>query len=204
MKKVFIILLVSLSLSNVAFSQLKYGILAGVTKSLSFKDHVIKGNTQTITKQPNADYGYLLGGFIKVKAAMFLFQPELYLSTVSNTYQIETVGSLAKTTATDRNFNLEMPLLCGLKTGPFKFVIGPSGRLLMFNVKQMKGFNETQENNLAWSLQTGVGLDFLKFQANLRYEIGLSTIASGITVDGKKQSFDTRANQLLFSIGLAL
>ena len=77
MKKVFFIFLLSTSLSNLAFSQLKYGILAGATKTLTTKK-VIEGATQKITKIPSSVYGLLLGGFRRVKAALFLFQPELY------------------------------------------------------------------------------------------------------------------------------
>jgi hypothetical protein len=208
MKRIIIILL-SLFAYNTINAETKFGLIAGVSNSTFLQKNVTTGSDYVVIKVPYSDYGIHAGGFFRLNIGIFAFQPELYLSSISNTYKISNPNPFAAVTnvyRNDRNFNLELPVLFGVKAGPVRFMAGPSGRLVLFNLNQLKDYTgyDMQFNRALWSIQTGIGIDIDRFQLNLKYEFGVSKIAKGIIVDGVNRTFDSRANQVLVSIGWAL
>ena len=208
MKNLLFIVIFSLLVSVNGYSKSKFGVMAGVSNSTFLTKNVTTGSDYIILKMPYSDYGIHAGGFYELNLGAFLFQSELYLSSITNTYKISDPNPLTAVTniyKNDRNFNLEMPLLFGVKAGPMKFMLGPSGRLVLCNLNQLRdytGYNVVL-NRALWSIQTGIGLEIKRLQLNMRYEIGVSKVAHGITVDGTTKQFDSRANQILISIGWA-
>jgi len=208
MKRITIIFL-SFFAFNTINAETKFGLIAGVSNSTFLQKNVTTGSDYVVIKMPYSDYGIHAGGFFRLNVGVFIFQPELYLSSISNTYKIsnpDPFSAVKNVYRNDRNFNVELPVLFGVKAGPVRFMLGPSGRLVLFNLNQLKdytGYN-VQFNRALWSIQTGIGIDIDRFQLNLKYEFGVSKIANGIVVDGVNRTFDTRANQILVSIGWAL
>ena len=186
------------------FAKTGFGILAGMSNSTFISKNVTTGQDYVVIKMPNSDYGIHLGGFFQFKKSLLLIQPELYFSTISNTYKItEPLSAGNAIYKNDRSFNCELPLLIGIKTGILTIKAGPSGRYVIFSGDQLKKFTgyDVTLKKAMWSLNSGIGLQIMKFQLNLAYEFGLSKIADGITVDGKKRSFDSRANQFIVNVG---
>jgi len=195
-------------LYDLSFAESKLGLLAGVSNSTFFQKDIVAGKDYVIIKMPYSDYGIHAGGFLNIKMGLFYLQPELYVSSISNTYKISNPDPFAAAKnvyKNDRNFNLEFPVLLGIKAGPARFMLGPSGRLVLFNLNELKDYTgyDVQLNKALWSFQTGAGLELGNFQLDLKYEFGITKIANGIKVDGTQRSFDYRANQIIVSIGWA-
>jgi len=208
MKNALFIIICSILLGTSVSAETRFGILAGVSNSNFIDKSVTTGTDYVVVKMHYTDYGVHAGGFFELTLGTFVFQPELYLSSITNVYKISNPDPLAAVNnvyKNDRTFNLEMPVLFGVKVGPARFMLGPSGRLVMYNLNQLKDYTnyDVQLNRALWSIQTALGLEIEHFQVNLKYEFGLSKIASGITVDGIHRTFDSRANQILLTAGWA-
>jgi len=205
-KAIFILICNVLIISSVDAGS-KYGLVVGVSNSTFIKKDVTTGSDYILIKMPYSDYGVHAGLFYQLKLGVFLLEPELYLSTISNTYKINHPYVSAETVyKNDRSFNAELPLLIGLKISAVKFLIGPSARFMMAklnNVEEYTGY-EVKMNQLLWSIQTGIGLEVKRFQINLKYEFGLNSVTDGVVIDGYKHNFDTRANQVIVNIGWEL
>jgi hypothetical protein len=214
MKKVILIALVVL-VSLPAFSQIKFGLKAGVsTTNLSMADlkTVTSGNTTyTVNALTAAKYGFHGGAFVRLSLFGIYLQPELLFTTRTNEYTVQNVTA-GQTTAADivkQNFNkLDIPVMLGLKLGPLRINAGPVGSLLINSPKNLIK-NPDYKNNynkMTIGYQAGVGFDMLNFLTfDLRYEGSLKKYQNQIqSLAGNKTKFnlDDRPNAFVFSLGL--
>jgi hypothetical protein len=209
MKKISVVLLVVL-LSMPAFSQIKFGIKAGAsTNSLSMDDikQVTSGtSTYTIQKVEGAKYGFHGGVFMRVKLLSLYVQPELLFATKSSAY---TVTNVTTSTAKDvvQNMNkLDIPVMVGLKFGPFRINAGPSGSILLGTPKELIDNPDFKSmySGMTIGYQAGVGLDLLKkLTIDIRYEGSMKKYQTQIeNLAGTTFNLDDRPNAFLFSLGL--
>ena len=212
MKKVILIALVVL-VSLPAFSQIKFGLKAGVsTTNLSMADlkTVTSGNTTyTVNALTAAKYGFHGGAFVRLSLFGIYLQPELLFTTRTNEYTVQNVTA-GQTTAADivkQNFNkLDIPVMLGLKLGPLRINAGPVGSLLINSPKDLIK-NPDYKNNynkMTIGYQAGVGFDMLNFLTfDLRYEGSLKKYQNQIqNLAGTKFNIDDRPNAFVFSLGL--
>ena len=214
MKKLFAIVLVVL-ISIPAFSQLKFGIKAGVsTTSLSMETlkTVTSGTTSYTVKALNeAKYGFHGGAFVRLTLLGIYLQPELLLSTRTNEYTVKDitnpavpVSSIVKQTFT----KLDIPVMVGLKLGPIRLNAGPVASLLINSPIALINNSEYKSmySRMTIGYQAGVGLDILKLLTiDLRYEGSLKKYQNQIqNLVGTKTTvnLDDRTNAFLFSVGL--
>ena len=98
MKKLFVIVLVVL-VSIPVFSQIKFGIKAGVSStSLSMETlkTVNSGTTSyTVEALKDAKYGFHGGAFMRLTLFGIYLQPELLFSTRTNEYTVKNVQTSA-------------------------------------------------------------------------------------------------------------
>ena len=81
MKKLIVLLTISL-LALPAFSQLDWGIKAGLsTTSISMDDAVNIGSTYDVQAIKDASYGFHAGAFVRVSLLGIYIQPELLFSS---------------------------------------------------------------------------------------------------------------------------
>jgi len=212
MKKVILIALVVL-VSLPAFSQIKFGLKAGVsTTNLSMADlkTVTSGNTTyTVNALTAAKYGFHGGAFVRLSLFGIYLQPELLFTTRTNEYTVQNVTA-GQTTAAEivkQNFNkLDIPVMLGLKLGPLRVNAGPVGSLLINSPKDLIK-NPDYKNNynkMTIGYQAGVGFDLLNFLTfDLRYEGSLKKYQNQIqNLAGTKFNLDDRPNAFVFSLGL--
>ncbi len=212
MKKIVLIALVVL-VSLPAFSQIKFGLKAGVsTTNLSMADlkTVTSGNTTyTVNAVTSAKYGFHGGAFVRLSLFGIYLQPELLFTTRTNEYTVQNVTT-GQTTAADivkQNFNkLDIPVMIGLKLGPLRVNAGPVGSLLINSPKDLIK-NPDYKNNynkMTIGYQAGVGFDMLNFLTfDLRYEGSLRKYQNQIqNLAGTKFNLDDRPNAFVFSLGL--
>jgi hypothetical protein len=210
MKKLFALVLVVL-VSIPAFSQLQWGLKAGVsTNSLSMPSikTVTSGTTShTVDAITSAKYGFHGGVFVRLTFFGIYLQPELLFSTRTNEYTIDK-GTTASYVA-KQNFNkLDLPVMLGFKLGPLRLNAGPSGSLLINSPTALIS-NPDFKNNYArmtFGYQAGVGFDLFKLLTfDVRYEGSLKKYQNQIQSlvgTGTKVNLDDRPNGFLFSVGL--
>jgi len=212
MKKLIVIAFVVL-VSIPAFSQIKFGLKAGVsTTSLSMPTikTITSGTTSyTVDALTSAKYGFHGGVFVRVTVFGIYLQPELLFSTRSNDYTVTNVTNQAAPVSyvAKQTFNrLDIPVMLGLKLGPLRLNAGPSGSLLINSPKDIIT-NPDYKNNyskMTFGYQAGLGFDLLNFLTfDLRYEGSLKKYQNQIqNLAGTKYNLDDRPNAFLFSVGL--
>lgn len=207
MKKLITIILVVL-ISIPAFSQLKFGIKAGVsTSSLSMPSPktLTSGATSTsytVDALTTAKYGFNGGVFMRLTIFGLYIQPELLLDTRTNEYNITKLGTTPVTTIAKQSFNkLDIPVMVGIKFGPLRLNAGPSASLLINSPKDLIDSPDFKGkySRMTVGYQAGIGVDLLKtLTFDIRYEGSLKKYQNKIT----NVNLDDRANAFVFSLGL--
>ena len=211
MKKLFAIVFVVL-VSIPAFSQIKFGLKAGVsTTSLSMPTikTITSGTTSfTVDALTTAKYGFNGGVFVRVTLFSFYIQPELLFSTRTNEYTVIDKNNPlpSGTYIAKQSFNkLDIPVMLGYKLGPLRINAGPTGSLLINSPKAIIT-NPDYKNNynkMTFGYQAGLGFDLLFLTFDLRYEGSLKKYQNQIqNLTGTKYNLDDRPNAFLFSVGL--
>lgn len=212
MKKLVAILFVAL-IAIPAFSQLKFGLKAGLsTTSLTMSDlkTVTSGTTSyAVDAITTAKYGFHGGGFMRVTLLGFYVQPELLFATRTNEYTITNVQTTAKTVV-KQNFNkLDIPVMLGFKLGPLRLNAGPVGSILINSPKAL--FSEINTDfksvysRMTVGYQAGIGVDLLNtLTFDLRYEGSLKKYQNQIQnlTGTTKVNLDDRPNAFLLSLGI--
>jgi opacity protein-like surface antigen len=211
MKKLLAIVFIVL-LSIPAFSQIKFGLTAGVsTTSLNMPTikTVTSGTTSfTVDGLTAAKYGFHGGAFLRVTLFGLYIEPELLFSTRTNEYTVTNVQSTLATVA-KQNFNkLDLPVMVGFKLGPLRIDAGPSGSLLINSPKDLIANPDYKSNYTKMTIgyQAGLGFDlFNRLTFDVRYEGSLKKYQNQIqNLTGTKVNLDDRPNAFVFSVGIIL
>jgi hypothetical protein len=166
MKKLITIILVVL-ISLPAYSQLKFGIKAGVsTSSLSMATvkTLTSGTTSyTVDALTTAKYGFNGGVFMRLTILGLYIQPELLLDTRTNEYTVKNVQT-STSSIVKQNFNkLDIPVMLGYKLGPLRLNAGPSASILINTPKDLIDSPDFKGmyNKMTVGYQAGIGVDLL-------------------------------------------
>jgi opacity protein-like surface antigen len=213
MKKIVVIALVIL-VSVPAFSQINFGLKAGVsTTSLTMPSikQISAGTTSfTVDGISTAKYGFHGGAFVRLTFFGVYIQPELLFSTRTNEYTVTNTTNPASLTSyvAKQSFNrLDIPVMLGFKLGPIRLNAGPSGSLLINSPKALIQ-NPDYKNNyskMTFGYQAGLGFDlFGRLTFDLRYEGSLKKYQNQIQnlAGSTKVNLDDRPNAFLLSLGL--
>ncbi len=210
MKRLIVIILVIL-VAVPAFSQIKFGLKAGVsTTNVKMADlkTLTSGNTSyTVEAIKNANYGFHAGAFVRFSLMGFYLQPELLFTSRTDEYRVTDLSNPLQSIETKQQFNrLDLPVMLGVRLGPLRINAGPSARLLINSPKDLISNPDFKSmyNNLTFGYQAGLGVDFLKrITLDLRYEGSLTGFQNQIDEAGNgKIKLDDRPNAFLLSVGL--
>lgn len=210
MKKLLVIF-VAAAITLPALSQVNFGIKAGLsTTTITMDDAktITSGSTDyLVEKLKGANYGFHAGLFVRLNMSSLYIQPELLFT--SRTYEYTVTEMVTETEAVvKQNFNkLDIPLMIGFKSGPFRINAGPAASLLINSPKELIDDPDfkTMFSNLTFGYQAGIGLDILKkITLDLRYEGSLKKYQNQIEdlVGGDKFKLDDRPNAFIFSAGI--
>lgn len=206
MKKLALIVL-SVFLALPAFSQVKFGLKAGVsTTNVKMEDvkTLTSGETEYLVNAiKTANYGFHAGAFVRISMLGFYIQPELLFASRTDEYKIE--GGV-ETEVVKQQFNrLDLPLMLGAKLGPVRLNAGPSARLLINSPRDLIDNPDFKAmyNDLTFGYQAGIGVDIVKrITLDLRYEGSLQKYQTKIDAGGEKVTLDDRPNAFLLSVGI--
>jgi hypothetical protein len=212
MKKLFVLTLIVI-VSIPAFSQVKFGLKAGVSTtnlSMAHLKTLTSGNTSyTVDAITTAKYGFHGGAFVRLTLLGIYLQPELLFSTRTNEYTVSNTTNLQSITSyvAKQSFNkLDIPVMLGFKLGPIRLNGGPVGSLLINSPKDLITNPDFKNNynKMTIGYQAGLGFDLLNFLTfDLRYEGSLKKYQNQIENLAKtKVNLDDRPNAFLFSVGI--
>jgi len=208
MKK-FILIVLSVFIVLPVFSQVKFGLKAGLsTTNLKMEDvkPLTSGETEYLVNAlKGANYGFHGGAFVRFGMLGFYVQPELLFASRTDEYNVTELDNPA--VVIKQQFNqLDIPIMLGLKVGPLRLNAGPSARLLINSPKDLIDDPDFKAmyNRLTFGYQAGIGVDIIKrLTIDLRYEGSLQKYQNQIeNVAGTKFTLDDRPNAFLLSLGL--
>lgn len=211
MKKILVIAL-ALFVALPAFSQLKFGIKAGLsTNSITMAD--IKTLTSagspnyTVEKLKGATYGINGGLFMRLSISKFYIQPEVLFASSSNEYKVTNMQTAIDSVKKQKFSKLEIPVMIGFKLLKFiRINAGPSASLAIGSPSELikDPDYKTMYSKMTIGYQAGVGLDlFKKLTVDLRYEGSLKKYQNKIeNALGIPVALDDRPNAFLLSVGL--
>ena len=188
MKRILLCAIITILYVNFSFAQLlpsfQFGIKGGVNITNFNKTNKANGLLYN-----NA--GYLGGFWARAGAAGIFFQPELYLTskTISyndNSYQASTqyAAGAQNNQSKTKLTSIDVPLLIGTKFG----VLGSglrlnTGPLVSFAINNKQTLSNSFQNSIAfrykdqnYGWQFGLGADIFKLSVDARYEAGISSV----------------------------
>jgi hypothetical protein len=209
MKKLLTIVLIAL-ISIPAFSQLKFGLKAGVSTNSISMDKAVSLTGQagqyTIQALKSADYGFHGGLFMRLTILGIFVQPELLFATSQNIYNVTSPGNINPVEVSQKLSKLSIPVMVGLKFGPLRVNAGPAASVSIGSPKSLVNDANLKDlySKTSFGYQAGVGFDLLKtLTFDVRYEGSLKKYQNQIqNLAGTTVSLDNRPNAFLFSVGL--
>lgn len=186
-----------------AFSQLNFGIKAGAATT-TVPSYDLTSGTNNIEALKDAAWGFHAGAFLRLSLFGIYLQPEVVFA--SNTYDYN-VSTLTSTQVKSQKFNrLEIPVLLGVKFGPFRINAGPSATVQIGTPKALVDDPdfENMYRNATFGYQAGIGLDILKkLTLDARYGGSLSKkFGDAVNIGNQTFSLDQRQPSLILSVGL--
>jgi len=202
MKKLGILSLLIL-LTVPGFSQIKFGIKAGA-ETTTVPSYQLGNGAATIEALKNASWGYHAGIFLRIGIGPVYIQPEAVFASTSFDYNVTNVTLSELRT---QKFNkLNVPLLLGLKLGPFRVNAGPAASVMIGSPSIL--INDPDFKNMyrrtIYGYQAGIGLDILKtLTLDVRYAGSLGErFGDTVTIGGQTFKLDYGQSSFLLSLGL--
>jgi len=157
-------------------------------------------------KLQDASPEYQVGAFARVSLLGLYVQPEVLVSTATATYLYENMTDGSTGTAEERYFNLEVPVMAGIKFGPFRVQGGPVYRMNLAGTSDLKDIEGLGRkfSDASLGFQGGVGLDLgKKIVLDLKYETAIPTLNDEVTFLGQTHTLNQHSGQLIGSLGIS-
>jgi opacity protein-like surface antigen len=203
MKKIFIVLF-TLLLAAPLYSQVQFGIKAGVSTDFTFTDQTFEGTDIDVIIQSakDAEWGFQGGVFMRAGIGGFYLQPELILATATNSVTYEDIEAGGAPVVYNQQFTkLNIPVLLGFKIAFLRINAGPAAAVMIGDPKDI--IDGATYKGVTFGYQAGVGFDLLKrLTFDIRYEGNLNQFGDEITIAGKTFTLDDRTGALLLHVGL--
>jgi hypothetical protein len=153
-----------------------------------------------------ANYGFHFGLYTRVSFANLFIEPSFLLNSSSVDYdlteEIFDTGIISNIRSEMYN-NLDIPLMVGMKIGPFRIQGGPVAHIFLNSASDLTAINgyAQQFRNATYGLQGGLGLDVMKFRFDFNYETNVSIFGDHITIYGDSYDFAQRPGRFVASLG---
>ena len=198
------ILVAGTTLSNAQFS---LGLKAGVSspqdqyKGISVGDN----NAGYDLSVKDVKFGTLIGGYVRF-GHRFYVQPEVLFQTNRTDYQVNTPGTGESIVKRSSYNKLQVPLVLGVKAGPFRFHAGLVANYFLSGnsgLTDISGFDEAWKD-LTWGWIGGLTLGNGRISADIRYEGNFNKFGDQISFLGKEYNFSQRPMSFVFAVNYAL
>lgn len=188
-------------------AQLEWGMKAGISSyDLGKKNIQQWTNEEGFTKQiTEADYGHHFGLYARGRIGFIYVEPAVLFQSGSFSYTFEeySESGVFTTIRKERYNHVSMPLLIGFKAGFFRVQGGPVGHVLINRTADLidpDTYNQF-EDNFAFSLQAGAGVDIWKFRFDVNYEANVDALGNAIKIGNKSFTINQTPPRLVFTLG---
>ncbi len=200
MKKLFLILFITFSLSQITTAQMAFGVKAGV----NYNSNSIGEVSSDVFKGAESKTGYHAGVWVrfKIPAIGLYFRPELVYTNLEN----EVIYGFSDETTSYTFQKIDIPLLIGRKIfGVGNVYAGPSFQYILNSDFSFNDITDVKSNGFTLGLQLGGGIELGKFGIDVRWERAFSGVESTfIRATGGPVNFDTRVNQIILGLSYKL
>ena len=205
--------LICLALLTAVNGQIDFGIKAGINTGWIRMDDVITVEDgveeYSLEGVSNASVGFHGGIMLRVTLFSAYLQPELYFASTGGEVILKDVYNYHPDRSEwteDLKFNrIDIPVMVGYKFGPARIQAGPVASIVIGDKADLLDFAGYEEkyNSATFGYQAGLGFDILKkITLDIRYEGNLSRLGDNVTISGASFDLDTRARQLVVSLGV--
>ena len=206
MKKWMMTLAVVLMIAGTAKAQVfQIGARAGINRADVTADELLDMGDDLEQKLTSGtqDYGYHLGLYTRFKLLGLYIQPEALFTKLNTEVTIDEYENGVPTGNTEdariSYTRLDFPILAGLKLGPVRVNAGPVASRVITN--ETEGISITLQDGTYCGYQAGIGFDIWKILIDLKYEDAFNSQTNQVTFAGQQFDVDSRASQLILSLG---
>lgn len=203
MKKIILLIVLALGVSQFSNAQIQFGVKGGV----NYNSNSIKNASSDVLGGAKSKTGYHAGIWLRLKIPVLglYLRPELVYTNLENeiVYNYKTPASA--TTATYNFQKIDIPVLLGKKIfGIGNIFIGPSFQYVLgsdFNISEIANVDTS---GFTAGLQFGGGVEFGRLGIDVRWERAFSDIESSFVGNLGAVNYDTRINQIIFGLSYRL
>lgn len=209
MKKLMILFL-CLAMGQAAVqAQIKYGFKLGIStpdiKPADVTALRFKSGTDSFSLKVNdANYGFHVGGWVRLKLGAIYLQPEVLFNSSKVQYNLGKVkgAALMDSLRSERLNNLDVPILLGFKLGSFRVNAGPVAHIHLSSNSELSSLADYKANfqSATWGYQAGIGLEFGKMGLDLRYEGNFNKFGDHISFGGTNYAFGKEASRMTLAM----
>lgn len=193
MKKV-ILLAGIVMLSFAANAQvLAFGLKGGA----NFPNLKLKSNATISNINTDLGSGFHAGFMARIHLAIFYIQPELLYTRTSTAYSFSTSSTVDETGKYIMQ-RLDVPVMAGLKMGPFAIFAGPVASIALASPNEI--FDNSYKT-ATFGYQAGVGLKIGQLLIEGKYEGPFGDQADGAVIGGDTYKLDARQSMWMLSFG---
>jgi hypothetical protein len=191
-----------------AQAQFKLGFRGGLSTTDIEADQLIITNKEKAEDFglafENADYSFHGGIFFRIGRTIYV-QPEILFNTEKVTFRLEDFGNIGivDELVSERYNTLDIPLMMGLKLGPFRVQAGPVGQVFLnssSDLEDIEGY-EPEFNDFKLAYQAGIGLDIWKLIFDFKYQGSFTRFGNHINFFGEQYKFDDVPGRFVASFG---
>jgi hypothetical protein len=205
MKKVLLILGLTLGLSQLSTAQIQFGVKGGINyNSDSFnnvKEDVFSG------AKGNAGFHAGLWFRGKIPIIGLYIRPEIVYTQLKNEVTYLPKGLTNGVSTTYSFQKVDVPVLIGKKfLGFANAFIGPSFQYIIDSGFGISTLEKVEISNFSMGIQFGAGIEFGKLGIDVRWERSLSDAETKFVdnQNGGDINFDTRTNQIILGLSYRL
>lgn len=209
MKKLIIPLLL-LFLGQSLFAQVKWGPRIGIsTSDLSTSDFNLRepGSFNALSiGVKEAKYGFQVGAFAQFRLLkLFYVQPEVLFNSNRVDYRVISGNESSSITEiiNEKYQYLDIPVIFGLKLGPFRAGIGPVGKVYLGSSSGLSDIDGITEdfNGMQLAYQAALGLNLGRLIFDVKFDRSLNNFGEHLNIDGKPFDFKEQEQRIVFSLG---
>lgn len=199
MKKVILMMVLALGLSQAANAQINFGLKGGI----NYNSNSIKEVQTDVFDGAKSKTGYHAGIWLRFKIPVIglYLRPELVYTNLENEVLYKTSGN-----TTSYNFQkIDIPVLLGKKIfGIGNVYVGPSFQYILDSDFSFSDIPDVEADGFTVGLQFGGGIELGKIGIDVRWERAFSGIESTFIGNAGNVNFDTRINQIILGLSYRL
>ena len=200
MKKVILVICLTLGFSQISNAQLAFGVKAGI----NYNSNSIKEVSSNVFRDAKTKTGFHAGIWTRLKVPVLgiYIRPELVYTNLEN--EIVYISTGDETTHTFQK--IDIPVLLGKKIfGIGNIFIGPSFQYILDSDFGIDDISSIDSKGFTMGLQFGGGVEFGKLGIDIRWERAFSGVGSSFVNNvAQNVNYDTRINQIIIGLSIKL